>query len=278
MEWKKAKNYIIIFLIIINCVFFVFNVIKRSQTRLGAEEIQAVSQVLRQRGITLNCELPEDYSAMGQLYMRPYEYDNIVLQEIFFGKIDGIRRTEGNGDIIFTGDGASLTVSSDSVHFEGSISQSADSKETASLAVESYVRELNLKFTDYRPRISVETDDGYFFEYSQSFHSKAVFSNYLRARVYKDGKIDIVFNYQQPLEYKGVKEQIISADEAVYAASSAILNDYTQTTIDGVEKGYYLTERHGSGELAAVPQYKIYVDGGESAYYVNAYSGDVIRD
>jgi hypothetical protein len=48
--------------------------------------------------------------------------------------------------------------------------------------------------------------------------------------------------------------------------------------ISGVEKGYYLTERHGNGDLAAIPQYKVYFDEGRRAYYVNAYSGDVMED
>jgi hypothetical protein len=30
--------------------------------------------------------------------------------------------------------------------------------------------------------------------------------------------------------------------------------------------------------VAATPQYKIYVNEGRSAYYVNAYSGDVMED
>lgn len=278
MEWKKAKNYTIVFLILVNCLFFTLNLVKRSETRLNGEDIQRADKVLQRKGLTLNCELPVDFSPMGQLYMRSYEYDNIVLQEIFFGKVGGIRRTEDGEDIVFNSDNASLTISGDSVRFEGMLDLAPQTKDEAALALDSYIKALNEHFTDYRERISGETKDGYFFEYRQSFQKQPVFSNYLKADVYNDGKIQIVFNYQQPIEYKGSQEDIISADEAVYAASAAILNDFTATTIDGVEKGYFLTERHGSGELAAVPQYKIYVDGGGVAYYVNAYSGDVIKD
>lgn len=279
MEWKKAKNYTIVFLIVINCLFFVLNIVKLSETRLSAEDIRAVSTVLKDRGITLNCELPEDFSDMGQLYMRSYEYDNIVLQEIFFGKISGVRRTEEDGDIVFSGDKGRLTVSSDCVRFEGELGgRLVIDEDTAAAYLAGYVNELNRRFTDYRERVKFAADGGYYFEFGQRFHNQLVLSNYLKAWVYENGKIEIVFNYQQPVEYKGSKEEIISADEAVYAASKSIMADFVATTIDGVEKGYYLTERHGSGELAAVPQYKVYVDGGTAAYYVNAYSGDVVKD
>lgn len=277
MEWKKAKNYTIVFLIVINCLFFVLNIIKHSESRLSGEDIRAVTTVLKNKGITLNCQLPEDFSDMGQLYMRAYEYDNIVLQEIFFGKISGVRRTEEDGDIVFSGNEGVLTVSSDSIRFVGQ-GDAVQDEETAALRLEKYVNELNNRFTDYRVRISAPVDGGYFFEYYQSFQNQLVFSNYLKAWVYDDGKTELVFNYQQPLEYKGSREEIISADEAVYAASKQIASDFTATTVDKVEKGYYLTERQGSGELAAVPQYKVYVDGGTTAYYVNAYSGDVVKD
>jgi hypothetical protein len=278
MEWKKAKNYTIIFLLVINCLFFVLNVIKKNDTRLSSEDVHTVSKVLKSRGITLNCQLPEDYSDMGQLNMRAYEYDNIVLQEIFFDKISGVRRTEEGGDTVFIGEDGKLTVSDERVSFQGYADEAVTDEASAEKVAQKYVNGLNGKFTDYRERIGGATDDGYFFEYRQSFHNRLVFSNYLKAWIGNDGSVELIFNYQQPVEYKGSKEDIISAAEAVYAASKVIAADFTATTVDVVEKGYYLSERRGADELTAVPEYKIYVDGGVTAYYVNAYSGDVVRD
>ena len=277
MEWKKAKNYTIIFLAVINCLLFGFNFVKHGETRIGAREAETLSVVLQRKGITLNCDLPADFSDMGQLYMRAYEYDNIVLQEIFFDTISGVRRTEQDGDIIFSRNDDRFTVSRGSVSFEKKLDHNINDSNTALAAVEDYVRELNNSFTDYRQRVSGETEDGYFFEFRQNYQNQPVFSNYLNVWAGRDGSLKIVFNYQQPLEYKGSKGKIISAQEAVYAASKVISEDFRVTTVDRVEKGYYLSERQGSGELAAVPQYKVYVDGCASAYYVNAYSGDVVR-
>ena len=278
MEWKRAKNYTIVFLIIINVIFLILNVAKRSEYRLSTSDITAVSQVIEDRGIILNCDLPRDFSPMGQLYMREFGYDNLELQEIFFGSISGVRRVDVNDDIIFSRDNNTLTVARDSVSFSGTLETQPADIESAGVAVKEYVDALNDYFGDYSLNISSETGEGYYFEYRQSFQNQLVFSNYLKAWVDSNGSIQLIFNYQQPLEYKGTREDIISADEAVYAASRLIDDDFTTASVDGVEKGYFLVERYGSGELAAVPQYKIYVNGGGASYYVNAYSGDATVD
>jgi hypothetical protein len=215
---------------------------------------------------------------MGQLYMRAYEYDEIELQEVFFGELNGVRRSQSGSQKVFARDEGTLTVSDDVVVFEGVLGGFTDELETTATAVDEYVKQLNNDFADYSINIMDEVDDGFYFEYRQRFRNKAVFSNYLKALVKHDGTVKITFNYQQPLEYKGTREDIISADEAVYSAVPTIEKSYTTATVDKVELGYYLVERMGSDELAAVPHYKVYVNGGTTAYYVNAYSGDVTED
>lgn len=279
MEWKKAKNYTIIFLIAVNCMLMALNLIKHNETRLSSEDITAVTKVLADRGITISCQLPEDFSSMEQLYMRAYEYDNIVLQDIFFGKISGVRRTEAGGDIIFSGEEGILILSDEKVTFR-SETQAPENTEAAKAYVQKYVDSLNFNFADYREKLIKETNDGYYFEYGQSFHNRLVLSNYLKAWVSYEGIAEIEFNYQQPIDYKGSSETIISANEAVYAAADAILQDNAVAVVDMVEKGYCLNEKQGTDYLVAVPQYKIYVDyeGERAAYFVNAYSGDVTED
>jgi hypothetical protein len=283
MEWKKAKNYTIIFLIVINCVFLVLNIIKKNDTRLSSESVSAVAEVLANRGIVLDCELPTDYSAMAQLNMNAYEYDNIVLQEIFFGELNDVKRTEENGDVIFSTADGKLTISGDSVRFSsgstntGGVTDIDLAKEKA----DEYVDKLNERFGNYSFNVGVDTDEGYFFEYRENFRGQVIFSNYFKMWFYDDGKTEIAFNYQQPVEYKKSSEDIISADEAVYAAAKGVdlPSDRTQApVISGVEKGYYLVERHGTGDLVATPQYKVYFNEGRLACYVNAYSGDVMED
>lgn len=278
MEWNKAKNYIIIVLIIINCVFCALNIIKKGKTRLDSESVSDTRAVLSSRGIALNCDLPKDFSPMGQLYMKDYEYDYIELQEIFFGSINGVIRTQEGSDIVFSRDESTLTVSADGVCFESEGTGELGGADEAETAIGEYVRGLNAEFADYSPRMSGDTEKGRCFEYRQRFHGQPVFSNYLKAEVEQNGKISIKFNWQQPVEYKGSKENIISPVEAVYCASSLIKQKHGTASVDGVEKGYYLTERHGEGQLAAAPWYKIYINGGRAAYYVNAYSGDVAED
>lgn len=278
MEWNKAKNYVIIVLIIINCVFCVLNIIKHGKTRLDSESISDTKTVLASKGVTLNCDLPKDFSPMGQLYMKDYEYDYIELQEIFFGTISGVIRTQEGSDIVFSKDESVLRVSGNEVSFEDGGAGVFGTVEDAASAVNKYVKGLNDEFADYSLRMNGDTDSGWYFEYRQRFHGQSVFSNFLKAKVDRNGKMSIKFNWQQPVEYRGSKESIISPAEAVYCASDLIKLEKGNSTVDRVERGYYLTERHGEGRLAAVPWYKIYVNGGSSAYYVNAYSGDVTED
>ena len=279
MEWKKTKNYTIAFLLVINCIFLAMNIVRHKRTTLGSDDVAALVDVLGKKNIILNCDLPSSYSGMEPLYMRPYEYDNIELQEIFFGKISGVKRTDSGSSTIFTNGSSTLTVKGDTVTFEGSASTQAANEDEAYMLISGYVDELNYSFADYRKRLVKQIDDGFYFELGQNYQRRHIFSNYLKAWVKNNGSIKLVFNYQQPVEYKGSREDIISANEAVYAASKVIEADNKGgAVINNAEIGYFLTEQSGSDEQAAIPQYKIYVNDSESAYFVNAYSGDVTRD
>ena len=277
MEWNKAKNYTIVFLIIINLLFLGLNILNSRKNILKQEQIDDILLVLKDNNITLSGELPQKFRPMSQLSMSVYDYDYIKLQKIFFGDINNIKRTEEFNKIIFTDNNNRLSIDAGKIEFIGAADSIPEDEESAVSAAESYVKKINSVFGDYSLGCILNIDGGYQIEYLQRYGEYQVFSNSMIITLDGQGNINLVLKYYQPIEYKGSKISIISADEALFVLLSKIKEDYPdeRVNIESVELGYYLNDNSESlgGVLAAIPHYRISIEGKGQYYYVNGYSG-----
>lgn len=279
MEWNKAKNYTIVFLVVINILFLGLNIINSRKNILRQEQIDDISLVLKDNNIILSGELPEKFRPMSQLSMSIYDYDYIKLQKIFFGDINNIRRTEEFSRIIFTEGNNRLSIDGNDIEFTGMIDDIPADGESAVGLANKYIKKINGLFGDYSLDGILDTDNAYQIEYLQRYGEYQVFSNNMTIVISAQGNLNIKLKYYQPVEYKGSKSSVISADEALFVILGKIKEEYPDERINikSVELGYYLSENSESvgGMLTAIPHYRISIEDKGKYYYVNGYSGAV---
>ncbi len=272
MDWDKAKNYTILFLLVLNILLLGFNFMQRYETTLSPSRIESLTQLMEKMDITIDCTLPGRFVPMSRIRMKSYDYDYIALEKIFFKELKNIVRTEEDDKVILKSDTGELTVDGSKVEF----STKADSPKTTTEAIsiaDEYVKQLNSGFSNYSFNNVSREKDGYRIMYYEEYSGCNIFSNYVQFKVSNNGDIKISFCYYQPLEQGGEKNTIIAADEAIFALSDKIRD--RGVNIDKVSQGYLISENSTdeSAEMDAIPVYSIKTN--EGIYFVNAMDASV---
>lgn len=261
MEWNKAKNLILILLIVVNIILLVLNIYKINSNTVSEERIQNISNICQNNDISINCALPEGIMSAPQLSIKKYDYDYVKLQQIFFGSITDVKRTDDITSSIFTRDNEKLTVENSRVNFT---TQNRD-----------YAQYVN-NISELLGKFDIERKCGNMIYYFQNYSGTPIFSNYICIDLSSSDKMIITLNYNTVQKTVGSRRKVIGADEAIYCAIDSINNDIEGSKqITMVEKGYYDSRTSLTQEAAIPPVYAIYVN--DKIYYVNSYTGSCYK-
>lgn len=270
MDWYKAKNYTIVFLLLLNALLLGFNFFKRLETTLSSSRVQNITELMKKRNINIGCSLPNRFTPMSRIKMKSYDYDYMVLENVFFKSVSGISRTDDSGRVIFRSDEGELTVKGSRVSFATRGIVPADTSEALDIS-EEYVQRLNASFSKFSFDGITNENGDYCVKYYDEIYGYNIFSNYVFVTIDARGNISVEMNYYEPMEDGGEKNSVIAADEAIFSLSDLIKDK--GVTIEKVQPGYLISENTGE-EMNAVPVYCIRADG--KTYYVNSVSGSVI--
>lgn len=261
MEWAKAKNFTLILLVVINIMLLGLNIHKNRNNVVSSERINNITNVCSRNNIKINCTLPQDITAAAQIGIREYNYDYVKLQQIFFGSMTDVKRTNDLSSVIFSRNNEKLVVENSKVVFTGE-------KKDYTSCINS-INELLGNFDIKRETDRIQC-------YYQSYNGLPVFSNYIFVDNSQQNITTITLNYSEILRSVGSRENVIGSDEALYSAINAINDDIQgEKTVFAVKKGYYDSRTALSQEGAIPPVYAVYVN--DSIYFVNAYTGICYR-
>jgi hypothetical protein len=269
LEWFKAKNYTVIFLLLLNIFLFGFNFVQRYKTTLSAARIENVNKLMEERDITIGCSLPGRFQPMSRIKMKPYDYDYMELEKVFFKSLSGIVRTEEFDSVILKSDEGSLVVKGNCAEFTGKSRAANDVNDAIDIS-DGYVDMLNEVFSNYKYDNAAKIKDGFRVVYYEEIADYDVFGNYADITIGNDGTIQVNISYYQCSEANGEKNTIIAADEAIFALSDKIRGRGVK--IDKVSQGY-IASGTGSEEMEAIPVYCI--KAGSDVFFVNGVDGSV---
>lgn len=243
-------------MVIINLVLLALNVYKIQSNTVSSERTANITNICRENNIQINCDLPKDIGASNQLLIKEYKYDYVKLQQLFFGSITDVQRTNDLNRIIFKKGNETLTIENSKVIFN------CPKKDYAE-----YINSINSMLGKF----SVERKSGEMVYYFQTFRGTPVFSNYICVDLSGDNMV-ITLNYSEISRPTTSRQNVIGADEAIYYVINQMADDISgPKSITGVEKGFYDSRTSLSEESAIPPVYAIYVN--DKIYYVNAYNG-----
>lgn len=277
MNWERARKYTVAALILLNIVLLLLNLLNLSGKKMTSEQKNDIINILRQNGISVNCELPDKIMSESQLTLRRVEFDYLRLQKIFFESSDNLKRIDATDKVTISNGPQVLTVEGNHIEFTDANIAAAD-KSAAEKKAKSLVKDIHSYFGNFYMYSSEENDTAYIFRYTEKVSGLKVYNNIISVSVFKEGGLRLGLSFLQTGEHYGDKMNIIPCDEALFAAMPFIIK-YEGTdkelTVTGVELCYYL-QGVPSDEGIAIPCYRIAVNW-DRIYYINAYTGTLVN-
>lgn len=278
MDWGRAKNYTIIFLIFLNVLLFLCNIQFNKRYVITEEQIESVKTVLKNRGVKIDalCGIPADYSPMFQVRFGEYYYDEVNMQEIFFGKSSGVKRTTDFEKTILTLNNDKISIKDDIVEFESpdTFKKAPPDRESALKVCGEYAKRAEEFFDDLEFYGIREYDECYIAEYTGEYKGEKVFCSYMKFRISKTGGIRVWLRYFPVKNLYGSETDICSADEALFIfsekARQACQKD--EVSVTNISKGYYFDDFTEGGRIISAPYYRIDTAQREEPFFVNAYT------
>lgn len=276
MDTKLAKNYTIIFLVILNLILFIIGFLLEEKYKITKEQKNTIISYLEKENIKIYTDIPKNYEPMPQISMKKTKNDDLSLQKIFFDNSSNLIRTEKFENTIFKEGNKTLTINNLFIYFIDLEEKNnfKYSRETSLKIGEQYKKNLEKIYGKmYLDRV-VEEQNYFNISYIQKVDNYKIFNNIVTIKVYKDGKIELYFNNYQKPDVVSTKLNIYSVDEALYTFSKGIKNliPDKEIYIRNIDLGYYLKMDSDNINFLFLPYYRFYIKGNETPFYVNAYT------
>ncbi len=276
MDTKLAKNYTIIFLLVLNLVLFLLSFLLEEKYKISKEQQNTIISYLEKENIKVYADIPKKYEPMAQISMKKTKHDDLTLQKIFFDDNDDLIRTEKFEDTIFKQGEKILKVNNLFIYFQDLEKKEnfIYNKENCLNIAEEYKKSIEDIYGKMHLDRIVEEQDYFLISYIQKIDGYKIFNSTLNIKVFKDGEIDIYFNNYQKPDIISEKINIYSVDEALYTFCKEIrsLIPDREIYIRDIDLGYYLKMDSENITFSFLPYYRFYIKGNETPFYVNAYT------
>ena len=286
MDWNKAKNLIIIFLMGLNVVLLLLIFMHSPRHTLAHAQEAAILEVLRANNVAIHAPIPRSYAPMAQMRLFSPHYDMTALHAFFFDEDAVLTRTTDYEQVVYTDQhNRTLTIFSDGLVLFDGLFLSADEfgaatiREVCDALVAASALTPNFIFDHPDPH-GIATDRGYRLEYRQLFNGQLVFGNFIAFSVTEEGIVQIAYNYASVDGFESNRRSLISPDEALFAFMRHMLNLYgieREAVVTHMDIVYHQEESPGRDVtvFVAVPCYRFWVEGMENPYLINAYTGRI---
>lgn len=274
MEWERAKNYLILFLIILNVGLGLVLFSENRRYIITSEQEALVHNVLGQNGITFapQASMQRNFAPMRPLDIRGLYYDIDKLLEIFFKNETGVSQDIIFGQQVFYANGGSMSISNGFISYENPAG--FRNGKSATEFIRSY-------FPDFRQDSYFTVDDSYRIIYRQVYSGHIIHSNFIEFLVTDQGITRIEMQFGRVLGHTGTLDRIFSPDEAllVFLQRVRIFTRYEPMVITLMDMVYfkeYVSDQFETYQ--AVPFYRIFTYcRADRPFLINAFT-NIISD
>jgi len=297
MEWERAKNFLLVFFLLLNVVLGALLVWENSRYSITNEQERLIRTVLNRNNISIYRIPTERFPPMRPINVTGFYYDTYALVEIFFENPAGVTHTQHLGSHIFE------CFYSDSIMeiFHGFVSfdkpagfakygdevllaavHSNLSLDTARALTDVFV---HAHFPDFVLDSVIHVGasgiiEGLRLTYRQNYHGMLVHSNFVEFFVEDIGIVAIEMEFGEILGHTGSPSMISSPDEALLAFVQRMRHITPErpmiiTHMDLVFFQEYVSDQ--PGPYQAVPFYRIFIEGDEDRpFLINAFTNTII--
>lgn len=279
MDWSKAKTILIIALIITNSLLVYVLYIKDDykDATLAESFIEESKQLLNNKDIQLNTEIPTDTPDLFGLTVEFEMLDSTTLNENFFNG-QGDVEVKGEGLLEISYEEELLTLINDKlIMYESSsnnIIYDVKSQEDAiNIAIE-FLEDRNFNISDMKLSFIKEIDGVYYVEYTKVFNDTYIESTFTNLQIDNTGVIKLDRTWLNMNEAGSTRLSMSSAPQSILALISMeevygkTINDISICYYFDPEKQEYVENpsdaQQGSTDLAWRIQfedgYKVFID------------------
>ena len=292
MEWERAKNYILIFFLLLNIALGVLLVIENRRYTITFDQERLIRTVLAQNNITMYRLPIRQFPPMRSIEVTGFYYNREALLQIFFTDPQTVERidTSRSGHYVYQyGDGR-LEISDGFVEYRnpggfrriqhsGLLLQlpSEITYDSARRITDTFIYN---HFPDFVPDGSFNEGDNIRIIYRQKYRSILVHSNSIELLVTPIGIQQVEMQFGEILGYIGSPRMIFSPDEALLAFTQRVRHiaqdePMTITRMDLVYFQEYISDQ--PGPYHAVPFYRVFtLCNGDQPFLINAFTNGVI--
>jgi regulatory protein YycI of two-component signal transduction system YycFG len=282
MDWEKAKNYTIIFLLLLDLFLGALVLMERDQYVMDAKKTKAIVDLLELNNIHVKTEVPRVYRPMYRLAMSSYTADEGELIEVFFPEMEPERIVYPDKIINQIGNSV-LTIQNGFISFDCPqgmgdlvlLNSEALNDQNAVKLTNKFISGMGDNFSRFSFDRVFPIEDGYLIQYYQKFSDYYVFTNFVEFIVTNNGIIRVDCVYSDPLGNIGQEMEICSADEALLNFMQQSKSAYGDRSMNvtKIDLVYMLQEgtAMASDSLKASPYYRIEMENLESPFMISAY-------
>ncbi len=278
MDWKLTKNYMILFLIILNIILFTANFFSKKDYKITNLQEESILKYANENNVEINAKISKNFYPMNSISMKKVQHNEIILQEIFFGTSENIKKYIEYDTRVFKKDEKLLLIDNNLIIFK-------DFEENSNYLYnkDNVLKDAN-KIKDtlskYYGKMNLDTiikmDNYYQISFIQKIKKYKNFSNFLNIKIYENGEKLIYFNYFEEIEKLNELKNICSPDEAIYTFINEITRFFPKDKIkiNKIDLGYYWGNNENIYEYILKPYYRIYLEGFDIPFYINAYTNN----
>ena len=291
MEWERAKNYILIFFVLLNiCLGFLLFMENRRYTMTGEQE-RLIRTVLNQNNISMYMTPMRRSPPMRPLNVRGFYYDIDALLEILFDTPEEVERTSHDGTELFRDSTASMSISNGFIHYRAEDGFNQNSREDfqalslepveitfekANVLTDEFIR---AHFPDFRQDDYFAASRGMRIIYRQVYRGQLVHSNFIEFLITPVGILEIEMRFGEIRGHAVTPVMLFSPDEVLLTFVQRVSHITREEPmhIDRMELVYF--QEYFSDQpnyYNAVPFYRIFIRYENRPFLINAVTNVII--
>ncbi len=285
MEWSKAKNIIIILLVVLNVFLgFAINMKNNNKYILNEESDKNLRESVSKLNVFLSyVELPKKSFPMRNIEISVREVDEEKVLKAFFKSKD-VSSTMGDNKKIYCNpnkDNEYVEIHRNGMvryikSFENSYDEEEFTRENSKKILDEFLGRTYRNVNSYKDVVYKKENNIYTYVYYNTYGKNLLFNDYIKASVYND-RIEVEVWGMNVNGYSGIKKDILSVDEVLFNFSKNISDTLKEPIyIDDIQIGYYgiNDDLLVNTTLISQPYYKVSIKYGLD-YYINAFTNEI---
>ena len=276
MQWNRAKNFMLVFFLLVNVLLLALIRYEAGAYTLTRERENAIQAVFAQNNINMYSPVPRRFSPMRALQVANHDYDIERLLNIFFPPYAEISHVGDGRRDEFTWENLRLIISDGYVFFISGLGITGVPDQDAAIALtQAFIDE---HYPDFRLDIQSTRQarrGGLRLFYRQEYQGHIIHSNFVEFLVTGAGddlvieEVDI--HYVRPVGFAYLPRDLVGPDEALLTFVQYVRhNSYEPVLITHMDIVYF---HFPSNRQAYVgPTYRIFIEGQDEPFLINAYT------